>query len=209
MATKITLQSIQDTYCNLQFNEHNYSIGGGLVEEKLASRRHEEALNDNGKLTLGEATQLFKRATGLDTETVREVIKYAVPNMEWHHAGKLPKAYGGKMKKTYFLNSLEICDIASNWDTYLERLNLSKIAFQNEEQKKKDLEARRLDYLQKYAKKVERVIRRPKYFFLTKREMQGKYGWFDSAGKSYNLTEYYSGWEFENEETYKEFLNIQ
>ena len=39
--------------------------------------------------------------------------------------------------------------------------------------------------------------------------MNGKHGWFDSAYKSYNMTEYFSGWEFTTEEMYHEFLKIK
>lgn len=209
MKTKTTLRTICDRYCNIEHNENNYYVGGGLDSSKFASNRHEDARNDEGKLTLGQATQLFKKATGLDTDIVREVLEYAVPNMEWHHAGKLPKQYGGGMKKTYFLNAAEICNVASNWDPFLEKLNLSKIASKNAEEEKKNLEARRLEFLQTNAKKVERVSSRPVYFYLTGREMNGKYGWFDSTYKSYNLPEYFSGWEFESEEKYNEFLNIK
>ena len=128
MATKTTLQTICNKFCNTNHNEDNYSVGGGLTAGKFASNRHEDAKCDEGKLTLGEATQLFKKATGLSTEEVREVIEFAVPNIEWHHAGKLPKKYGGGMKKTYFLNAKEICKVASNWATDVAELDANKIA---------------------------------------------------------------------------------
>lgn len=151
---------------------------------------------------------MFKMATGCDIDTVREVIQYAVPNMEWHHAGKLPKSYGGGMKKTYFINSKEICNIALNWNDLMEKLNISKATAKTAEEEKKNLEKRRLDFLQANAKKVERTSEKPKYFYITAREMNGKYGWFDSTHKDYNLTEYYSGWSFESEEKEKEFYAI-
>ena len=207
MKTTNKLESICNKYCNVEHNE-NYELGGGLSNEKFASRRHEDARKDEGKLTLGEATQFFKKATGLETDAVREVLEYAVPNMEWHHAGKLPKSYGGGMKKTYFLNAAEICDVAKNWDAYIEKINLSKIAAQNAAEVKKTLEARKLEFLQANAKKVERTTNRPTFFYKTAQEMNGKYGWFDSTYKSYNMTEYFSGWEFASEEIYHEFLKI-
>jgi len=202
------LESICNKYCSIEHNDDNYSIGGGLDGSKFASRRHEDARDDGGKLTLGEATQLFKKATGLETDAVREVLEYAVPNMEWHHAGKLPKSYGGGMKKTYFLNAAEICDVAKNWNAYIEKINLSKIDAQNAVEVKKTLEARKLEFLQANAKKVERTTNRPTFFYKTAQEMNGKYGWFDSTYKSYNMTEYFSGWEFASEELYNEFLKI-
>src|SRR5258706_4427157 len=210
MKNQNKLQNISDKYCGIQHNDDNYSIGGGLDGAKFASRRHEDAKYDEGKLTLGQATQLFKKATGLEIDIVKEILKYAVPNMEWHHAGKLPKSYGGGMKKTYFLNSAEICDLAKNWDAYLDKLNISKVAAKNEADIKKNIEARKLEFLQKNAKRVERTQTwKSLYFYETNREMNGKYGWFCSYGKTYNMTEYYSGWEFENEEKYNEFFAIK
>lgn len=204
------LQAISTKYCAVQHNDDNYSIGGGLSRGKHASRRHEDAKWDEGKKTLGEATQMFKKATGLDIDTVREVLEYAVPNMEWHHAGKIPKSYGGGcMKKTYFLNAKEICDIATNWEAYVEKLSLSKTAAKNAAEQRKSLEERKLAFLEANAKKLTRVTSRPAFFYQTAQEMNGKYGWFDSRYKSYNMTEYYSGWEFSTVELYNEFLMIQ
>ena len=96
------LQKIADKYKAIEHNEDNYSIGGGLSGEAFASRRHQDAKFDEGKLTEGKATQLFKTATGCELDYVKSIINYAVPNMEWHHAGKLPKSYGGGMKKNLF-----------------------------------------------------------------------------------------------------------
>jgi hypothetical protein len=203
-----SLQSIQAKFCGIQHNDNNFAVGGGLSGEKFASRRHEDAKEDEGKLTLGEATQIFKKATGLDTDTVKEVLESAVPNMEWHHAGQLPKAYGGGMKKTYFLNASEICKIAQKWNDYVEKLQLSKSAAKSASEQKKTLEERKLAFLQANAKKVERTTSRPTNFHQTAQEMNGKYGWFDSTYKSYNMTEYYSGWQFESEAKYQEFINI-
>ena len=207
--TMKNLEAICKKYCSVNHNDDNYSIGGGLDGSKFASRRHEDARNDEGKLTLGEVTQMFKKATKMDTDSVREILEYAVPNMEWHHAGKLPKSYGGGMKKTYFLNAQEICETAKNWDSYVEKLNLSKIAAQKAAEEKKSLEARKLEFLQANAKKVERVTKTGMFFYKTAQEMNGKYGWFDSTYKSYNMTEYFSGWEFESEVLYHEFNNIK
>ena len=99
-----TLNEIVEKYF-LKECKKNYDIGGGLDGSKFASNRHEDAKHDDGKLTLGKATRMFAKATGLTIEEVKEVLNYAVPNMEYHHAGLLPKACGGGMKKTYFLNS--------------------------------------------------------------------------------------------------------
>jgi len=203
------LKKIYENYHKIEWCD-NFNIGGGLNEGKFASNRHEDACDDEGKLTLGKATQLFKKATGLDVDTVREVIKYATPNMEWHHAGLLPKSYGGGMKKTYFLNAKEICDVASNWNDYLEKLNLSKTASKNAEEEKKNLEERKLKFLQANAKKVKRVSIKeyPEFFYQTSQEMLGEYGWFDSSEKSYNLPEFYTGWVFAEKKTYTKFISL-
>ena len=99
--------------------------------------------------------------------------------------------------------------LAENWDAYSEKLSLSKIATKNAAEIKKNLENVRLEFLQANAKKVERTTTRPTFFYKTAQEMNGKYGWFDSSYKSYNMTEYFSGWEFESEEKYHEFLKIK
>ena len=202
------LEAISKKYCGIQHNSDNYSIGGGLDGGKFASRRHEDARHDEGKLTLGQATQMFKKATGLDVAEVKQVINYAVPNMEWHHAGKLPKQYGGGMKKTYFLNAAEICDLATNWNAYTEKLAISKQDEKVKFEQKQNLETRKLEFLQANATKVVRVSTKPKNFHQTAQEMSGKYGWFDSSYKTYNLPEYYTGWVFESSEKHQEFLNI-
>lgn len=203
------LVKIANKYQAIKFNEDNYSVGGGLSNGAFASNRHQDAKYDEGKLTEGQATQLFKKATELGIEVVKAIITYAVPNMEWHHAGKLPKQYGGGMKKTYFLNATEIADLATNWESYFEKYQISIEAKKSAEQIKKELESKKLEFLQANAKKVERVTNQPNYFYKTAQEMNGKYGWFDSSYKSYNMTEYFSGWEFESQEKYQEFINIK
>jgi hypothetical protein len=203
------LEAICNKYCSIEHNDDNYLIGGGLDVSKFASRRHEDAKNDDGKLTLGAATQLFKQATALDTDAVREVLEYAVPNMEWHHAGYLPKSYGGIMKKTYFLNAKEICDCAKNWDANVQKLNLSKVAAREAAEIKGGLEERKLDFAKANGKKIERVRSKPMFFYKTAQEMKGRHGWFYSAYRTYNLTEYYTGWEFTTKEMYNEFIKIK
>jgi len=206
---ELKLKKIADKYANLEFNSNNYDIGGGLSDEKFASRRHEDAKYDCGKLTFGEASQLFKKATGLEVNLVKEIIEYAVPDMEWHHAGKLPKSYGGGMKKTYFLNASEINKLATNWNLFVEKLDSLKKQKEEEFKLNEILKQKRIEFLKANAKRVERTLTKPEYFFLTETEMNGKYGWFDSSKHSYNLPEYYSGWEFDSLEKLTEFNNIK
>lgn len=207
MKTKLTLEQIAARYSSIEFNNNNFEVGGGLSNEKFASRRHEDARNDAGKLTFGEACQMFKRATGADLEHIKEIIKYAVPFMEWHHAG----SFNGKMKKTYFLNAAEIVDIAKNWYDYEQKLELHNAQINEIESKKREKEQEILNFLQKNAKYYERVPESelPKFFYTLKREMNGKYGWFDSTYKNYKMPEYYTGWWFDSEEKYKEFLILK
>ena len=203
------LKAIIEKYSQISHNADNYEIGGGLDSGKFASRRHEDAKNDFGKLTLGKAAQMFKKAVGSDdVEFIKEVLSYAVPNMEWHHAGKLPKQYGGGMKKTYFLNSIEIVMIATEWDNLIAKLEISITEQRVKDEEKKSREEQKMEFLKSNAKRVQRVSEKPKYFYETEREMNGKFGWFSSYGKSYSLPEYFSGWEFESEELLNQFSNI-
>lgn len=152
------LKAIIEKYSQISHNADNYEIGGGLDSGKFASRRHEDAKNDFGKLTLGKAAQMFKKAVGSDdVEFIKEVLSYAVPNMEWHHAGKLPKQYGGGMKKTYFLNSYEIVKIAENWDDYTQKLELSKADKRKAAELQKSREEVQQEFLKLNAEKVTRV----------------------------------------------------
>jgi hypothetical protein len=79
----------------------------------------------------------------------------------------------------------------------------------NEAQIKRELEKKRIEFLQANAIKIDRTINKPSFFYMTNQEMNGKFGWFNSIGKNYNMIEYYTGWEFNNEKTKQEFLNIQ
>ena len=206
--TTTKLQKIAEKYKNIETSESNFSIGGGLDDCKFASRRHENAINDKSRLTLGKANQLFAKATGLTVGEIEEIIKYAVPYMEWHHAGKLPKSYGGGMKKTYFLNSAEIANIAENFEDFKAKLGLQKEEEKKVRETKNSREKTQLDFLKQNATQIIRTTKKPDYFHETNREMNGKFGWFCSYGKSYNMTEYFSGWEFQTEELYKEFQKI-
>jgi hypothetical protein len=44
--TQEKLNAISSKFCTVNYNENNYSIGGGLVSNKFASNRHEDARND-------------------------------------------------------------------------------------------------------------------------------------------------------------------
>jgi hypothetical protein len=203
------LEKIIDKYSNLQYNENNYGVGGGLDGCKFASNRHEDALNDIGKLTLGKTVQMFKKATGFDTDFVKKVILYEIPNLEWHHAGMLPKQYGGGMKKTYFVNAVEIVHLALNWQRIVEQFEISNNEKRIVAENQKNKEQLQQEFLEKNATRIVRTANMPQFFYEVDREMNGKYGWFSSYGKSYKLTEYYTGWSFDSIEKYNEFMNLK
>lgn len=113
------------------------------------------------------------------------------------------------MKKTFFLNSKQICEAAKNWSKYYAELIIQKEEEKRAADIKKDLEKRKLEFLNMHAKELTRIDFKPAFFYETNREMMGKYGWFCSYGKYYNLPEYYTGWVFESEEKYNEFLNLK
>lgn len=204
MAT--TLEKIIKKYSNLEYN-HNYDLGGGLVSNKFASNRHEDALSDKGKLTLGKCNLMFSKATGLSVAEVKEVILHVFPRLEWHHAGKRPQVYGGKMNRTYFINAEQIVDLASEFTRYVEEVNLLK---EDAEIKRKKLLVKNTmihDFLKENATYISRIKEIPKLFHVISSEMKGKYGWFE-VDYSYKLDIYYSGWEFKDTEKYNEFIKI-
>ena len=205
----LKLNKIANKYLEIEYNKDNYSVGGGLVRGgRFASNRHEDAKYDDGKLTQGKVVQLFKKSTGLDTEYIKSVIDFTFPDMEWHHAGRLPSQYGGGMKKTYFLNSSEIVDLATNFELYCEKYDEHIKELKEERERLNNIEQIKSSFLKENAVKHTRIVSKPAFFYETYVEMNGKYGWFCSNGKSYNMTEYYSGWEFSSEEQYKEFLKL-
>ena len=203
--TKNKLEAIILKYSSAVHNSENFNIGGGLVDSKFASRRHEDAKADFGKLTLGEASQLFKKATGLDIKLIKELINFKFPFLEWHHAGILPKSFGGGMKKTYFLNSAQISELALDWFGNFKKFEITQafIAKSNILAAEKALNMN--NYLELNAKFLKRVPIKPNWFYLTCSECDGKYGWFDAEDNKYGLKEYFSGWEFYSFESYKEF----
>lgn len=107
------LKKLKETFETAQSSGNNYAIGGGLTDYKFASRRHEHAKHDDSKITLGNFCAKIKSITGMETASIKELIEELGLRLEWHHAGRLPKQYGGGMKKTYFLNAEQVifvCD---------------------------------------------------------------------------------------------------
>jgi hypothetical protein len=54
--------------------------------------------------------------------------------------------------------------------------------------------------------KRTRLSKKPENFVTTLTEMNGKYGWFESSFKSYNLPEYYTGLEFTTKKLHDNYL---
>lgn len=212
--TQEKLNAISSKFCTVNYNENNYSIGGGLVSNKFASNRHEDARNDDGKRTQGELAQIFKKATGEEVSTINEMIDFHFGyRLEWHHAGKLPKRYGGGMKKTYFLNAEQICELATDFYTILGKYKTSVENEKIETERKNNLAKIRAEFLFNNAKKVDRELKADisnyDLFVETNRECSGKYGWFCASKNVYNLKEYYTGYQFESIEKYNEYKNIK
>jgi hypothetical protein len=206
--TNLKLKKIAEKYNAIEYDADNYSIGGGLDSDKFASRRHEAARNDAGKATQGEVAAMFKKATGCDVSTINEVIDNTFYDLEWHHAGKLPKRYGGGMKKTYFLNNQQIVKLAIGWDAYLEKLATDKAKEAGRVAVAKELQARKDAFLKENAVRFTRQENRPEHSITDCSECNGKYGWFNADKNIYRLTEYHTGWAFATAELRAEYFAI-
>jgi hypothetical protein len=122
---------------------------------------------------------------------------YASSTM-WHHTGQ----FKGHMNETLFFAG---CDFdLEGYENYLNnkeaidsQRNAAAIAKAEAQALRLKLEgdanAMREAWLQANCNYVTRVTRR--LFVEKAQEMNPKYGWFDSKYKSYNLTQYYTGWE--------------
>ena len=100
--------------------------------------------------------------------------------------------------------------MAENWQSYCEKYEISLQVARQKAEDKKTLEQRKEAFLNANAVKKVRVRYEDRglWFYETNKEMDGKYGWFSSYGKSYNMTEYYTGWDLQTEENYREFFKI-
>ncbi len=201
------LQKLASNYAKKDFDRSNYEIGGGIASSGLfESRRHEAAKQDAGKETLGKFIQKIKKITGMQTSIIKEIIKDAYC-LEWHHAGRLPKEYGGGMKKTYFINSEQANDFCSNFSNYIKKYK------EKEAEKKLSIKAENLAntlenrFLKKWAtpffKKIDGFFDK-KNCAITNRYMIGKYGEFP-ADDRYNLDTYIDGWKFRSKKKYDEY----
>jgi len=194
MSLKENLNKIINYYKDVKFDvDIFYSHSGRSINNSI---RYRAALQDKGKLTLQKTISLFEKATAENKKTIEYIILFAVPNPEWHHSNFKYK------RKTYFINSKEIVNIATNFNLYkkkiLEKPKVSKVVINNENKMKL--------LVYEKAKRFFRVILKqiPKNYYIEKQEMKGKYGFFDINIK-YNLPVYYTGFYFENEKDRKKY----
>lgn len=183
--------------------------GGGLainITGRFESNRH--ALARAEKYTFGEVVkELSKKKNGgikISATELLDVYTELFGTPEWHHAGKLPKSYGGGMKKTYFLNEIPTAEQVKEWqERYIQHKEEQK---KKQEEEKIKVEKRR-KYAEKYATRFEYLKEVPKFGVVESEMMKGKYGWF-YADYKYNLPVYYNGWVFRSKRTYERFLSM-
>lgn len=183
--------------------------GGGLASNitgKFESNRH--AIARMTKITFGEAVkELKKKKNGglnITANQLLEVYRSLFGEPEWHHAGKLPKQYGGGMKKTYFLQKMPTAEEVKEWQAKFEEKNNAKLDAQKIENEK--IKARE-KFVKKYGSHFSRLTEAPKYSVVLETEMNGKYGWFEASYR-YNLPEYYSGVAFKSKKSLEKYLAI-
>jgi hypothetical protein len=191
------------------------SNGGGLsvsVSGKYTSVRHELA-RESGKLTAGESAKKISKELKIKVSAKEVVAAYETIHgcePEWHHAGFYRNNRGrSTMGRTFFFSQEEVEELTARWNELAaieDKKEAERIEKQNAAEKR---EAAKKEYLEKVdAIYRSRISERPKFFFTTKREMNGKYGWFDSSMKSYNLPEYYSGYEFKTQKQLNKFEDM-
>ncbi|MDR0824034.1 MAG: hypothetical protein LBN74_03000 [Prevotella sp.] len=166
----------------------------GYDAEANMSERAKEAV-DNGMLPRVWLPKPLKNLVDLGL----------VNSKEWHH-------YKKRQENFYSPESFKdvVPSIKSDW-SYDEKAVKKIVA----EHKKKNetkkaiqekIDAERKTHIDKawkalteFNKKFDSFSRestKPVFGLVQKSEMNGKYGWFDSSGRSYNLPEYYSGIDY-------------
>lgn len=185
--------------------------GGGLamnVTGKFESNRH--AIARIEKFTFGEVCkELAKKKNGgmkISAKDLLEIYTDLFGTPEWHHAGKLPKQYGGGMKKTYFLNEIPNVQTVMDWKKKYDEKQIIIL-------REREISKKKIDEKNKFARKFgttfSRQIEVPKYGVVQFSEMHGKYGWFVVEDfHNYSLTEYFSGIAFKSKKSMEKFLNM-
>lgn len=190
--------------------ENNMNInGGGLainITGKYESNRH--AIAKIKKFTFGEVvSKLATKKFGgikLSASDLLDAYRLSCGEPEWHHAGFLPKSYGGGMKKTYFLNEIPNISQVKNWLKKASKLRLKKLIIQ---ETRNGIFKKQREFLNANAKRFERLSSAPEFSVEKSWEMNGKFGWFESNSR-YSLPEYVSGWAFESQELMDQYYSI-
>lgn len=183
--------------------ENNMNMnGGGLathITGKFESNRH--AIAKIEKYTFGEACkELAKKKNGglkISASDLLSAYRELFGEPEWHHAGRLPKKYGGGMKKTYFLNEVPTAETVKNW---MEKSEKQKKERSNRAETKRK-------FLQKRAVWFTGVSELPKWSVDHKAMMSGKYGDFE-AQYHYNLNVWHCGYKFKTKKSYEKYLEM-
>lgn len=178
------------------------------LSSKYVSERH--AIASQYKMTAGEANKMFKKAK-IQT-SAKEIVEMFELHFgfhpEWHHSGFYKSSYGSTMGRTYFFSDEQVSVLIENWQSILTKKEQIEIQAKIQQEKAKSRKELQDEFLNANAVKINRVTSRPIFFYETNREMNGKYGWFSSYGKSYNMTEYYTGYQFDSEDKMNEFYKI-
>lgn len=201
------------------------------TDHELAPESFKESLRDDAReMSCGGMFRTSPRKAGqsynaMYAESRGELTKSKLPAVlrrmldagfahtdMWHHTG----IFKGKMNSTDFYAA---CDFDLNgYENYLnnkEEIDAKRMkaaakkavgALRIAEERER-VNARRLEWLKENAEYVVRSSSR--LFIEEKREMNGKYGWFDSSSKSYNLPEYFTGWKLNEGADANEYHNIK
>lgn len=191
----------------VEANSENFFIGGGLEAGTGMSRRNWDAKNDEGKLTVDVASRKISEIFGVEKNIVKEIFENNF-SLEWHHAGFLPKSYGGGMRKIFYVSADQMLDVVRNFEALLQKESEREAKKKNDQELEKSREARQREFAKTHGVFFSRVTTIPPNAVITEREMNGKYGWFNSQGKSYNLPEYFSGVAFASSELENQYRAI-
>lgn len=186
--------------------------GGGLavnITGRWESNRH--ALARNNKYTFGEAAKelRLKRGGGFKVTATEllSIYRTLFGEPEWHHAGFLPKSYGGGMKKTYFLQAIPTPEEFAEWQAKAAAKRQEAAAQATREH---SVAERRHAYADEHGTPFTRVTSKPEHSVVTTCEMNGKYGWFEvREHHNYSLPVYYTGWAFPTAEALNEYRSIR
>ena len=177
------------------------------------SRRAAQAYDD-GELTYSKLPAWAKRMVDAGLAKTNE----------WHHTSsygnetpfynvqqffeRIPK----ELKEKYDIDNIEsFKDVPKELIKELDGISKVELKKTNniKEVRKSFVEKARKE-LNDFNAKFKRFTREkdaPKFGKVELSEMEGKYGWFNSKNKSYNLPEYHSGIDYETKENYDKALS--